>query len=196
MSQLQFGPTTPLQPAPPTPKDIVESEHMVDIIQRHSVVNKSAYVLSYVESVAHVMVTLCNLKRQQQYRAENGISEEDVANSNSSAAVNGEMYPTWAKAFAFGSSGLEANVASSDIDVYVGRVPPHATPSHSPLSPPFFAFNISLISLRHMLSCFSLDCWCVQLRYPHNFSSLRSLPFSSSVGWTTQWSCQLRVCRW
>lgn len=136
---MLYGPTTPLQPAAPTPKDIVESEHMVEIIQRHSVVNRSAHVLSYVESVAYVMVTLCNLKRQQQQRIESGNGEED-GTTGSSAASNVESYPTWAKAFAFGSSGLEANVTSSDIDVYVGRVP-NLPPCPLPFSPPFLRFK-------------------------------------------------------
>jgi hypothetical protein len=112
---LLFGATNPLQPPPPTPKDIVESEHMVEAMLQHVVVNTTRAVLGYIESVAAVMVTLCNLKRQQQL--------QQLCDPNAQEEQNNETLPSWAKAFAFGSSGLEANVASSDIDVYVGRVP-------------------------------------------------------------------------
>jgi hypothetical protein len=113
---------------------------MVEIVQRHSIINKSAHVLSYIESVAHVMVTLCNLKRQQQLqRLESGSTEDDGATGILQS--HGESYPTWAKAFAFGSSGLEANVTSSDIDVYVGRVP-NMPPIPLPFPPPFLVSTL------------------------------------------------------
>lgn len=113
-----FGPTQPLRVADPAPRDIVESDAIVERVGAITAQDFQADVLRVVEMCG---ITMCRLAHSS---LQGGQTESQAL---------------WAKAYAFGSAGLDANVLQSDVDVYVGCFPGHPLlpqPTSPPTAPP------------------------------------------------------------
>ena len=122
-----FGPTKPLQPQAPLPRDIVESDALVAFVSSVTAPNVARQTLDLIETLAVVMVrtVAASLNNQQGGRGgldeEAGVSFPAPANSSETDSNQGlHSLPIWARAMAFGSTGIDANVKSRDVDVYVG----------------------------------------------------------------------------
>lgn len=123
-TQRMYGPTPPLRLAAPTSRDVVESDTLVESVMAFSVPSSVASVLRFVESVGMLMGQRTDVASLDRGDADTGVlptppplGGHPHSATNFTAQSAGDM---WAKAFAFGSSGLDANVVSSDVDVYVG----------------------------------------------------------------------------
>lgn len=125
-----FGPTKPLQPPAPMPRDIVESDALVAFVSSVTAPNVARQTLELIETLAVVMVrsvaassnkpsststpSLRETQNSEEFSGSQSLLTASTTSDDSSTP------PIWAKAMAFGSTGIDANVKSSDVDVYVG----------------------------------------------------------------------------
>lgn len=122
-----FGPTKPLQPPAPMPRDIVESDALVAFVSSVTAPNVARQTLELIETLAMVMVrsvaassnkpsststpSMRETQNSEEFSGSQSLLTASATNDDSSTP------PIWAKAMAFGSTGIDANVKSSDVDV-------------------------------------------------------------------------------